>query len=85
MKMGEKRLILFRFFFVEFFYLPEFLMNDNRYDFGVKQDGERVDDVQLPAWASTPEEFIRIHREALESEQVSNNIHNWIGRNERNK
>ena len=74
---------LFYFFFLfakEFFYLPEFLVNDNRFDFGTKQDGEKVDDVTLPAWASTPEEFIRIHRDALESEYVSNNIHNWIGK-----
>jgi hypothetical protein len=35
----------------EFFVLPEFLINKNRFDFGKKQNGDRVDDVILPAWA----------------------------------
>lgn len=35
----------------EFFYMPEFLMNSNSYHFGVKQDGEPIGDVSLPAWA----------------------------------
>jgi Beige/BEACH domain len=35
----------------EFFVLPEFLVNKNRFDFGKKQNGERVDDVVLPGWA----------------------------------
>ncbi|CAG8610076.1 15441_t:CDS:2, partial [Acaulospora colombiana] len=52
----------------EFFYLPEFLTNHNGFDLGVRQDGVRVSNVGLPKWASTPEEFIRIHREALESD-----------------
>lgn len=62
----------------EFFYLPEFLRNSNEFDLGVKQDGERVNDVELPPWAKTPEEFIKIHREALESEYVSQHLHEWI-------
>lgn len=45
---------------------------------GVKQDGEVIDDVILPKWAKTPEEFIRINREALESEYVSEHINDWI-------
>lgn len=32
----------------EFFYLPEFLENVNNFDLGVKQDGKRVTDVELP-------------------------------------
>ncbi|CAL1547899.1 unnamed protein product, partial [Lymnaea stagnalis] len=39
---------------------------------------ESVDDVKLPPWASTPEEFIYKHRQALESEYVSAHLHNWI-------
>lgn len=39
---------------------------------------ERVDDVILPPWAKSPEDFISIHRRALESEYVSMNLHNWI-------
>jgi hypothetical protein len=39
----------------------------------------RVDDVVLPAWANgSAFEFIRIHREALESDYVSAHIHDWI-------
>ena len=37
-----------------------------------------VNDVTLPNWAKTPEEFIIRHREALESEYVSKNLHHWI-------
>lgn len=39
---------------------------------------EKVNDVILPPWATTPEEFIAIHRRALESEYVSQNLHHWI-------
>ncbi|KAG0278237.1 hypothetical protein BGZ95_004434 [Linnemannia exigua] len=35
-------------------------------------------DMSLPQWATTPEEFIEIHREALESDYVSNHLHEWI-------
>ncbi|RUS29740.1 hypothetical protein BC938DRAFT_480298 [Jimgerdemannia flammicorona] len=35
-------------------------------------------DLQLPQWAATPEEFIRKHAEALESDYVSNQLHIWI-------
>ncbi|XP_042020550.1 BEACH domain-containing protein B-like isoform X1 [Salvia splendens] len=63
----------------EFFYMPEFLMNSNSYHFGVKQDGELIRDVCLPPWAKgSAEEFISKNREALESEYVSSNLHNWI-------
>ena len=34
--------------------------------------------MQLPNWASSPEEFIYIQREALESDYVSENLHHWI-------
>ncbi|XP_061352489.1 BEACH domain-containing protein B, partial [Gastrolobium bilobum] len=63
----------------EFFYMPEFLVNSNSYHLGVKQDGEPILDVCLPPWAKgSPEEFIRRNREALESEYVSSNLHQWI-------
>lgn len=35
-------------------------------------------DVILPPWAGSPEEFIHIHRQALESEYVSSHLHHWI-------
>ncbi|KAI0982690.1 hypothetical protein GJ496_007335 [Pomphorhynchus laevis] len=63
----------------EFFYLPEFLSNSNRFNFGIKQNGDVVDDVILPPWAKGDTiEFIRIHRMALESDYVSANLHHWI-------
>lgn len=50
-----------------------------RFDLGSLQNTkERVEDVILPPWAKSPEDFISIHRRALESEYVSQNIHNWI-------
>ncbi|KAH0760080.1 hypothetical protein KY290_023573 [Solanum tuberosum] len=63
----------------EFFYMPEFLINSNSYHFGVKQDGEPIGDICLPPWAKgCPEEFVSKNREALESEYVSSNLHQWI-------
>lgn len=62
----------------EFFYLPEFLTNSSSFDLGIMQSGHKVDDVMLPPWASSAEEFIRIQREALESDYVSQNLHHWI-------
>ncbi|XP_050083063.1 WD repeat and FYVE domain-containing protein 3 isoform X2 [Anopheles aquasalis] len=63
----------------EFFYLPEFLENSNRFDLGTKQNGEVLNDVVLPPWArNDAREFIRIHREALECDYVSRHLHLWI-------
>ena len=58
--------------------MPEFLENMNNFDLGTRQTGEKLDNVVLPPWASSPEEFVRINREALESEYVSLNLHHWI-------
>lgn len=46
----------------EFFYLAEMFMNKNGYQLGCQEDGAPVNDVILPPWASTPEEFVRINR-----------------------
>ncbi|XP_042457467.1 protein SPIRRIG-like isoform X1 [Zingiber officinale] len=63
----------------EFFYMPEFLENHFNLDLGEKQSGEKVCNVVLPPWAKgSPREFIRRHREALESDYVSENLHHWI-------
>ena len=64
----------------EFYYLPEFLVNQNGYDFGTRQgDGGTIDTVALPPWAKgDPNIFIAKHREALESEYVSQHLHQWI-------
>ncbi|XP_018398610.1 PREDICTED: neurobeachin [Cyphomyrmex costatus] len=62
----------------EFFFLPEILVNSNHYRLGRQEDGSSVGDVELPPWASSAEEFIRINRMALESEFVSCQLHQWI-------
>lgn len=62
----------------EFYNLPEMFRNKSEFDFGVTQKGIPVDDVTLPPWAKTPEDFVRIHRQALESKQVSEHLHLWI-------
>ncbi|TKY52668.1 BEACH domain-containing protein lvsA [Spatholobus suberectus] len=63
----------------EFFYMPEFLENRFNLDLGEKQSGEKVGDVILPPWAKgSAREFINKHREALESDYVSENLHHWI-------
>jgi hypothetical protein len=64
----------------EFFFLPEFLVNSNGYNFGMKQGtDEPINDVVLPPWAKgDPKIFIAKHREALESPYVSAHLHEWI-------
>ncbi|KAL7554274.1 hypothetical protein ACHAWF_017715 [Thalassiosira exigua] len=63
----------------EFFSCPEIFMNTNDFPLGQTQEKISTDNVKLPPWAhGSPHEFIRIHRLALESEYVSNNLHHWI-------
>ncbi|XP_060060817.1 neurobeachin-like protein 2 isoform X4 [Erinaceus europaeus] len=63
----------------EFFFFPDFLENQNGFDLGCLQlTNEKVGDVVLPPWASSPEDFIQQHRQALESEYVSAHLHEWI-------
>ncbi|MED6248485.1 hypothetical protein ATANTOWER_001001, partial [Ataeniobius toweri] len=47
----------------EFFYLPEMFVNANNYNLGVMEDGVVVSDVDLPPWAKSPEDFVRINRQ----------------------
>ncbi|XP_054978013.1 neurobeachin-like protein 1 [Sorex araneus] len=63
----------------EFFYFPEFLENQNQFNLGRLQvSKEQVNDVILPKWAKSSEDFIYKHRKALESEYVSAHLHEWI-------
>jgi hypothetical protein len=63
----------------EFFCLPEMFLNTNKFPFGRTQSGRVVDDVTLPPWAKgSAFEFVRMQRQALESEYVSQNLHHWI-------
>ena len=39
----------------------------------------QLDDVSLPPWANgSPDEFVRIQRESLEGEHVSEHLHSWL-------
>ncbi|XP_049471093.1 neurobeachin-like protein 1 isoform X5 [Panthera uncia] len=63
----------------EFFYFPEFLENQNQFNLGCLQvSKDVVNDVILPKWAKSAEDFIYKHRKALESEYVSAHLHEWI-------
>eukprot|EP00698_Gefionella_okellyi_P026273 TRINITY_DN9942_c0_g1_i1.p1 TRINITY_DN9942_c0_g1~~TRINITY_DN9942_c0_g1_i1.p1 ORF type:complete len:2968 (+),score=749.63 TRINITY_DN9942_c0_g1_i1:68-8971(+) len=62
----------------EMFYMPELFTNRDKFVFGRRQDGTPMDDVILPRWAKSPEDFIRQHRAALESEYVSEHLHEWL-------
>jgi len=64
----------------EFFHCPEFLLNLNNLNLGSRQEGGApIGHVELPPWAhGDPRLFVELHREALESDFVSANIHHWI-------
>lgn len=62
----------------EFFCCPDMLINTNKLNLGELQEGGKVGDVILPPWAKDAFDFIRIHREALESEYVSERLNDWI-------
>lgn len=55
-----------------------FLVNNMGINFGYRYDGSKIGDVVLPAWAESPQDFVTKLRNALESEHVSRNLHNWI-------
>jgi factor associated with neutral sphingomyelinase activation len=46
-------------------FIIKYLFEISEFDLGKLQTGRRIDDVELPAWAESPEEFIIKHREAL--------------------
>lgn len=56
----------------------QFLVNNLGINFGYRHNGVKVDDVELPPWASSTKHFISTLREALESDIVSKNLHLWI-------
>ena len=65
----------------ELFYSAEMFRNGNRLQLGSRQSRSAapVSDVVLPRWAhGSSREFVRVHRQALESEFVSAHLHHWI-------
>ncbi|XP_070180486.1 lysosomal-trafficking regulator-like [Littorina saxatilis] len=63
----------------EFFYLPEFLVNSEGFNFGYRQNGEVVNDVVLPPWCNgDPRLFVLIQRQGLESAVATRMLHHWL-------
>ncbi|PIC15619.1 hypothetical protein B9Z55_022527 [Caenorhabditis nigoni] len=67
----------------ELFTTVEVLRNENGNQFGERQNGEPVQDVEVPKWCHVGgvpvhENFIHLHRHALESEHVQSTLHHWI-------
>lgn len=63
----------------EMYFCPEIFLNTNNLPLGELQDDKgEINDVRLPPWASSPYEYIRIVREALESDYVSEHLNEWI-------
>ncbi|EAY12930.1 Beige/BEACH domain containing protein [Trichomonas vaginalis G3] len=76
-KMVTSHMNDFRELIPEFYYLPQFLVNENHFDLG-KVNGKEVNDVKLPNWAKSPLDFVYKMRQALESDFVSRNLNKWI-------
>ncbi|XP_053670870.1 lysosomal-trafficking regulator [Anopheles nili] len=63
----------------EFFTFPEFLENQEGFDFGMRQSGEPVNHVELPSWCNgSARLFVLIHRQALEANIVRRQLSHWI-------
>ena len=56
----------------------EFLTNSQGLPLGTRNNGEPLNDVILPPWAKSPQDFVNKCREALESDYVSSHLHLWI-------
>lgn len=57
---------------------PDFLLNLLGLDLGTTSKNEKINNVKLPSWATDAVDFLKQMRDALESPQVSANLHNWI-------
>lgn len=56
--------------------IPEFYMDASVFK-SIHTD-RLMDDLELPQFASTPAAFLAYHRQILESDDVSKNLHHWI-------
>ncbi|KAK4258011.1 hypothetical protein QN277_007524 [Acacia crassicarpa] len=54
--------------------IPEFYCDTRIF----KSVHDGMADLAVPSWAESPEEFIKLHRDALESKRVSLQLHHWI-------
>ncbi|KAL3919245.1 MAG: hypothetical protein SGILL_003850 [Bacillariaceae sp.] len=63
----------------EWYCNPSFLKNSNNFKLGTSQDGDVIGDVKLPPWAKgSPERFVEVMRNALESDICSSMLPDWI-------
>ena len=63
----------------EWYCNPGFLKNSNNFMLGTSQDREVIDNVILPPWAQgSPECFIEVMRNALESDLCTEMLPDWI-------
>ncbi|QDZ24516.1 BEACH domain-containing protein [Chloropicon primus] len=57
----------------------KFLQANEALPLGKRQNGEPIDEVELPPWAGSPLDFATKHRKALdESSYVNGNLNKWI-------
>lgn len=54
--------------------IPEFYCDPHIF----KSLNAGMTDLAVPSWAGSPEVFIKMHRDALESDRVSRQLHHWI-------
>lgn len=63
----------------EWYCNPAFLKNTNNFKLGTSQEGEILGDVTLPPWAKgSPEKYVEVMRNALESDICSEMLPDWI-------
>jgi hypothetical protein len=58
--------------------MPEIFRNHNLASLGRSRSNMPVNEVTLPRWAQNEHDFVRIHREMLESKHVAYTIRFWI-------